>query len=145
MILVLFTASVVQSTHIIVFIGLPLFMSHYVQSHLFTAQLRLEGNDLTGSLPSELGKLELMSELYLGDNTLTSTIPAALKSMRSLRVLSLKNNKLSGSIPMEISELNDLVKLQLTGNILEGSVPREVCALGLDRLQVDSSVECSCC
>ena len=86
-----------------------------------------------------------MSELNLDDNALTSTIPAALKSMHSLQLLSLENNTLSGSIPIEISKLNNLVELQLAGNTLEGSVPEEVCALGLEQLQVDSSMQCSCC
>jgi hypothetical protein len=34
----------------------------------------------------------------------------------------------------------------LSGNVLEGMVPKEVCALAvLKQLQVDSSVQCSCC
>eukprot|EP00978_Attheya_sp_CCMP212_P003303 scaffold6819_cov51-Attheya_sp.AAC.9 len=111
-----------------------------IPSYHTTDQLNLEGNNLTGPLPSAFGKLQMIAELYLDDNALTSTIPTALSSMRSLSVLSLENNEFSGPIPMEFSELRDLVELQLSGNGLEGSVPNGVCALGLEKLQVDRNL-----
>jgi hypothetical protein len=41
--------------------------------------------------------------------------------------------------------LDDLAALQLSGNDLEGSVPEGVRPLGIEQLQVDDNVQCSCC
>ena len=40
--------------------------------------LNLEGNDLTGSIPAELGSLTNLRRLALGYNQLTGCLPSAL-------------------------------------------------------------------
>ena len=46
--------------------------------------LYLHNNDLTGSVPSELGQLTSLRRLWLDRNDLTGSIPAALGSMSNL-------------------------------------------------------------
>ena len=38
----------------------------------------LDVNTLTGTLPTELGRLSAMNTLYVNDNTLTGTLPTEL-------------------------------------------------------------------
>ena len=63
--------------------------------------LRLGGNQLTGTIPSELGMLLLVEELDFSDNTqLTGTIPQELVLMRNLTMLDVSRTSVSGSMPV---------------------------------------------
>jgi hypothetical protein len=74
----------------------------------------MENNDLTGTIPSELGQLTQLETLFLQENTLTGTIPSWLGQLSLLKQLQLNSNNLVGSMPSEICELrkhNDLAYL----------------------------------
>mmetsp|Transcript_33750 Transcript_33750/g.72999 ORF Transcript_33750/g.72999 Transcript_33750/m.72999 type:complete len:220 (-) Transcript_33750:288-947(-) len=74
-------------------------------------------NELTGSIPSELGRLWNLRTLYLGRNHLTGTIPTELGMIRKLSSLSLQWNDLSGTIPEKhLKNLLTLRALQVEGN-----------------------------
>ena len=60
--------------------------------------LSFRDNNLTGSIPSELGGLSLLVELLL-NSRLSGSIPPELDGLANLEVLSLMNNRLSGCIP----------------------------------------------
>jgi len=81
------------------------------------------GNNLTGSLPAEIGYLSKLQRLYLGNNHITGGIPLELGNLNSLMRLDLYNNQLSGSIPAEIGNLSNLENLYLDKNQLSGSIP----------------------
>ena len=49
--------------------------------------LYLNGNQLTGSIPPELGDLASLTRLYLHNNQLTEPIPPELGNLASLRGL----------------------------------------------------------
>ena len=49
--------------------------------------MELHGNDLTGTIPSELGSLSSLEVLYLYDNDLTGTIPSELGSLSALELM----------------------------------------------------------
>ena len=85
--------------------------------------LFLPGNQLTGTIPSELGNLSSLEWLSLWDNELTGEIPLDLGNLTSLRSLSLRDNQLSGEIPSELGGLTNLTVLYLSGNQLTGCVP----------------------
>ena len=61
--------------------------------------------------------------MNLDDNQLSGTIPAELGNLVSLRQLELHNNQLTGSIPPELANLQDLRRLFLTNNQLTGCIP----------------------
>ena len=86
-------------------------------------RLNLSRNQLTGSIPSEVGNLVHLRELNLSSNELTGTIPPELGHLASLTSLHLSNNQLTGSIPPELGNLGHLRVLDLTSNQLSGFVP----------------------
>ncbi|MYD00248.1 MAG: hypothetical protein F4X13_13375 [Gammaproteobacteria bacterium] len=100
-------------------------------------RLTLYGNQLTGPIPPELGRLSELTRLDLRQNMLNGTIPAELGALSRLDTLLLSNNQLSGSIPRELGNLRALRRLRLGFNQLSGSLPPELGNLGnLVRLTV---------
>ena len=63
------------------------------------AGLDLRDNELSGSIPSELGNLANLEGLGLHDNELSGPIPSELGDLDNLYWLWLDGNQLSGSIP----------------------------------------------
>ena len=60
---------------------------------------------MTGEIPTELGSLANLQELYLRNNQLTGEIPTELGSLANLEWLVLYNNQLTGEIPKELGSL----------------------------------------
>ena len=98
-------------------------------------EVRLAGNNLSGSIPAELGRLGQLTFLNLDDNNLSGPIPAELGQLNQLTTgLSLNGNNLSGPIPAELGQLSRSTYLGLAHNNLTGPIPPE---LGqLSRLRV---------
>jgi Leucine-rich repeat (LRR) protein len=92
-------------------------------------ELRLSENNLTGSIPPELGGLTYLQELTFWDNKLTGPIPPELGSLINLETLALGSNKLSGPIPSELGSLSNLWQLHLPNNELSGPIPPELGSL----------------
>ncbi len=86
----------------------------------------LGGNNLSGTIPGEIGNLTRLGSLWLEDNDLSGAIPAAIGNLTNLRILSMWNNSLSGPIPAEIGNLTNLRELSLGGNALTGPIPAEI-------------------
>ena len=85
--------------------------------------LRLSGNQLSGEIPSELGKLTSLISLHLSNNQLSGEIPSELGDLTSLNWLYLYGNQLTGKIPPELGDLTRLRMLHLYGNQLTGELP----------------------
>ena len=99
--------------------------------------LSLLSNQLTGTIPSELGKLSSLTWLQLLDNQLTGTIPPELGMLSSLTFLALSANQLTGPIPPELGQLSSLEGLRLSENALTGPIPPELGQLSrLERLEL---------
>ena len=86
-------------------------------------ELNFFGNQLTGSIPAELGKLATLEKLVLNLNSLTGPIPSELARLGRLRRLLLGRNELTGPIPPELGNMANLDRLFLNGNQLTGSIP----------------------
>jgi Leucine-rich repeat (LRR) protein len=80
---------------------------------------------LTGTIPSELGRLSGVRHLDLSHNNLESTIPSEIGNMKGLQYLLLNDNELSGPIPSDLGRLSELNVLDLSSNQLTSSVPEE--------------------
>jgi hypothetical protein len=89
-------------------------------------KITLHDNGLSGSIPSMLGSLTNLTELFLNDNSLSGSIPNELGNLTKLTYLWLHNNSLTGSIPVELGNLTNLTNLSLHSNPLGGSIPSEL-------------------
>uniref|UniRef100_J3LAW1 Leucine-rich repeat-containing N-terminal plant-type domain-containing protein n=1 Tax=Oryza brachyantha TaxID=4533 RepID=J3LAW1_ORYBR len=80
-------------------------------------------NDLTGNIPSELGRLLDFQHVNL---SLSGGIPPAMGDMFKLLIVQLQHNMLDGAMPRTIGLLGNLEVLNLYNNILSGSIPPEI-------------------
>jgi len=91
--------------------------------------LELDINQLTGSIPAELGNMSKLRTLILFSNNLTGPIPPELGNLSNLDYLVLDNNQLSGTIPAELGNLTELTLLGLSRNQFSGFIPTELSKL----------------
>ncbi len=87
--------------------------------------LALYGNQLTGRIPPEIGKLTRVRHLSLADNRLEGPIPPEIGGMVSVDTMYLSGNSLSGPIPAEFGNLVEIEHLALFENELSGPLPAE--------------------
>jgi RHS repeat-associated protein len=91
--------------------------------------INLNGNNLNGTIPSQIGNLTYLVSLSLNTNFLTGSIPTTIGNLSNLQSLDLWNNQLSGSIPTQIGDLTNLTGLSLSSNQLSGSLPSSLGSL----------------
>jgi len=86
----------------------------------------LYNNNLTGTIPAEIGQLSGLDYLHLSNNSLSGSIPTEIGQLKALKYLHLDNNQLSGNVPEEILDLPSLKQADLAENFFskfEGHVP----------------------
>jgi PKD repeat protein len=93
------------------------------------ASLDLRYNNLSGTIPAELGNLQACKYLYLTHNGLTGPIPSQVGQLLNLVEMDINRCQLEGAIPPEIGHLTQLEILDLSSNNLEGEIPVEMCSL----------------
>ncbi len=89
-------------------------------------ELNLNNNQLSGSIPSELGNLSNLTLLHFSGNQLSGNIPSELSNLSNLTGLVLRNNQLDGSIPPALGNLSNLIELSLNDNYLSGNIPPDL-------------------
>ena len=89
-------------------------------------ELHLPRNNLTGTIPVELGNLSNLQWLGLSYNQLSGTIPPQFGNLSNLKVISLTGNRLTGPIPSELGNLTNLESVAIAGNELAGTIPSEL-------------------
>ena len=100
-------------------------------------ELNLWSNNLTGSIPPSVGKLDRLESLDLTYNALIGPLPSELGRLARLRDLSLYRNELTGRIPPELGSLANLRALRLDVNALTGPIPASLGRLvNLERLEL---------
>ena len=85
--------------------------------------LSLRNNNLSGSLPGDIGKLESLQVLSLDRNSISGSLPAELGNLSNLNRLAMNRNSLTGAIPSELGNLSNLSILGLARNSLSGTLP----------------------
>jgi Leucine-rich repeat (LRR) protein len=87
--------------------------------------LDLSSNSIEGSIP-DLTSLKNMQHLYLGPNEFTSSIPASIYQLSHLTHLYLNDCKLTGPVSQSIGDLTNLQGLDLHNNFLEGTISSRI-------------------
>ncbi|VVA35277.1 PREDICTED: probable LRR receptor [Prunus dulcis] len=89
--------------------------------------LNLGGNKLQGYIPYQLCQLDNLAYLYLGSNQLSGSIPSCLGNLApSLRSLSLEFNLLTSTIPSSLWKLTYLLHLNVSSNSLIGPLSQDI-------------------
>jgi gliding motility-associated-like protein/uncharacterized delta-60 repeat protein len=88
--------------------------------------LFLTNNNLTGSIPTEIGDLPELQTWQLENNLLTGSIPTSIGNLTNLINLDFSGNQLSGSIPATIGNMTSLQSLVLDQNQLTGAIPNSI-------------------
>jgi len=108
------------------YLELPVFWTPSRQYRLLNAfpnVVNLSNNNLTGTIPPEIGHLKVLNVLDLSSNSFSGQIPPEINNLTSLQVLQLSNNQLTGEVPQALSGLHFLSIFNVSNNDLEGPVP----------------------
>ncbi|KAL5988076.1 hypothetical protein ACLOJK_035839 [Asimina triloba] len=99
--------------------------SHKYKKHrsFSTIAMDFSANNLTGSIPREMGNLAQLQMLDMSNNHLTGSIPESLSNLDRIENLDMSYNKLSGSIPSQLGQLQSLVEFSVAHNNLSGRIP----------------------
>lgn len=85
--------------------------------------LSLPNNNLTGSLPTEIGVLTQLTSLNIFNNNISGTLPTTISNLTNAITLELGSNQLTGFIPPLIANLSSLERLDMSYNQFTGSIP----------------------
>jgi Leucine-rich repeat (LRR) protein len=83
----------------------------------------LINNQVSGALPEETVHLTRLERLWLDDNDITGTFPVGTGGLCALTSIQMGNNQLGGTIPSEITCLPNLRILHLEENAIGGEIP----------------------
>jgi hypothetical protein len=109
-------------------------------------ELNLSDNEITGSLPTEIGTLQELDTLDVSINAFYGTIPAQLANMPKLRFLYLNVNRFVGTIPRSISTSDRIFEeVWFQNNLLSGTIPADFAEMpNLLDFYVDGTYACMC-
>lgn len=85
--------------------------------------INLQNNNLSGTIPTEIGDFLELSELRINNNSLTGTIPGEIGGLTNLVRLDLNDNSLTGNLPADMGLLSSAEIIQLQNNSFTGIVP----------------------
>ncbi len=102
--------------------------------------IQLAGNNLNGTLPQELEKIDNLEFFNVSNNQLSGNFPTVFENMEILKTLSLNHNSFSGTIDFDFSSLVNLRNLKLDHNLFKGKVPESIKNLNnLNQLQLQNN------
>jgi len=101
------------------------------------AYIRLDSNNLAGSLPATLNQLPSLQEFNVSSNRITGSIPA-LNGLTALKSFRVEQNQLTGTVPL-LTGLTNLEEFAASSNDLTGSFPSIAGLPALQSLRIYSN------
>ena len=92
--------------------------------------MELNNKVLSGSLPTQFGRLDAAESMYLYDNSITGTIPTEFGNLKEGAILHLQRNSITGTLPTEIGDLG-LSTFAFYENSVNGSLPTQLGNMGM--------------
>jgi Leucine-rich repeat (LRR) protein len=92
--------------------------------HTDIASLSLSDNKIEGTLPTEIGQLTNMEQMWFFGNYITGEIPSEIGQLTKLQILGIEDNDFGDETPV--------------------AMPEEICKLGLTALGADCLEEVTC-
>lgn len=83
------------------------------------------GNYFSGTIPTEFSRLKRLSQVKISENYLSGTLPTELGQISQLSYLHLEYNYISGTIPTQVGLLRRLYSLGFNYNFLTGTIPTQ--------------------
>ncbi|XP_074356218.1 receptor-like protein EIX2 [Apium graveolens] len=82
--------------------------------------LSLSGNQLTGGIPSSIGKLKYLKQLHMSHNCFWGSLPETIGNLSFLQELDVSLNEMDGTIPKTLGKLSYITDLNLEDNHWQG-------------------------
>ncbi|KAG8381535.1 hypothetical protein BUALT_Bualt06G0131800 [Buddleja alternifolia] len=86
-------------------------------------RIELDGNNLSGNIPWDIGHCEKLIRLNLRGNFLTGIIPWEISTLPAITDVDLSHNFLTGTIPSNFNNCSTLENFNVSYNHLTGPVP----------------------
>ncbi|CAA2933743.1 tyrosine-sulfated glycopeptide receptor 1 [Olea europaea subsp. europaea] len=83
----------------------------------------LGSNNISGTIPTEIGQLKFIFVLDLRNNNFSGSIPDTISNLTNLEGLDISSNHLSGQIPASFKNLHFLSNFNVAYNNLDGPIP----------------------
>uniref|UniRef100_M1CNF8 non-specific serine/threonine protein kinase n=1 Tax=Solanum tuberosum TaxID=4113 RepID=M1CNF8_SOLTU len=106
--------------------GIHCFNKVGANGYLHIKELNFMWNDLTGSIPEEIGNIKSLKLLLLTGNKLSGSLSDQLGYLPNLRIFQIDENQISGRIPKSFSNLNSVQHIHFNNNTLIGQIPPEL-------------------
>jgi hypothetical protein len=100
----------------------PLSILHYICFD--TEELKIQGNDFSGTIPSEIGNIKQLKEMFINGNpNIEGPLPSSIGKLENLAILNVADCGLSGEIPTEFGNLINLQYFVAFENNFGGVLP----------------------
>eukprot|EP01032_Pedospumella_encystans_P015226 gene15226-17432_t len=90
---------------------------------LMLTQMFFNGNELSGTIPENIGSFANLIVLFIADNNLSGTIPESIYDLVLLNRLALNGNDLHGTISSKIGQMVEMRYIYLHQCNLHGTLP----------------------
>jgi len=104
---------------------LPTIPVELAQQHPSLRTIDMSVTEVGGPIPTELGLLVNLTNLYLYETNVDGTIPSELGAATSLVELAVSQTNLDGTVPTEVGALPDLIRIYLEQTNILGPLPDE--------------------
>lgn len=105
--------------------------------------LRLDNNELSGTISSRIGQFQSLSILSMTENFFSGTLPPELKELSLLESAKFQNNLLHGIVPNGLCDGS--ISSNVEGDVGEGQLSLLPHLRELESDCLNNDLDCSCC